>query len=120
MALQWDFKKKVGYMTLPSNDERCDVFKINIYIGNAYGIFIWEATDGKYQLYSFFADKEHAERCLADNIFPANTTFHFWATDAKTSKLAQTLCKNHCSVIWHLDEDQANKALDVFNTVSGV
>lgn len=120
MALFWNFDQRVGYMTIPSTDERCDVFKINLYIGNAFMIGLWESTDDKYQLHCFFTDKEHAERCLADNIFPAGTTFHLWATGAKTLKLAQTLTKYRYSVIWHLDEEQANKALEVYSTVSGV
>lgn len=120
MALLWNFDQRVGFMTLPSTDDRCDVYKINLYIGNAFMIATWESTDGKYQLHSFFTDKDHAERCLEDGIYPAGTTFHLWATGAKTSKLAQTLTKHRYSVVWHLDEEQANKALEVYNTISGV
>lgn len=62
MALRWDFNEdKMGYV------HYADGNTIKLYNGNAFCIMLteWE-EDGKslYSLASFFADKEHAKRCL--------------------------------------------------------
>lgn len=64
MALTWDWKSKCGEAIVKSGDRE---FTIDLYNGNAYLIFIHEfEEDGveKYELYSFWADKTHAKRCL--------------------------------------------------------
>ena len=64
MALNWNWSDKVGTVTFESNGKE---FTENLYEGNAYLIEIYEYEEnGKdmYQLQGFFADKEHAERCL--------------------------------------------------------
>ena len=74
MSLNWSFKEKVGEAVIRQGDKN---FKLNLYQGNAFLIFLseWE-EDGKekYQLYLFFADKVHAKNCLGlvkgyDSIF---------------------------------------------------
>lgn len=58
MSLRWDFNEdKMGYIQF-EGDKR-----INIYNGNAYAIFLYESED-QYWLQNFYADKEHAKRCL--------------------------------------------------------
>lgn len=64
MALQWDWKDKVGEAVVEQNGSE---YTVDLYQGNAYLIFINEYTeDGvdKYTLWSFWADKEHAKVCL--------------------------------------------------------
>ena len=69
MAVQWRWNEKCGEAVfLQRFDGRKDVqYTTNLYVGNAYLIFIreWE-EDGseKYALKSFWADKEHMLNCL--------------------------------------------------------
>ncbi len=73
MALQWDWNEKCGEATLieTQKDGTEQEYKINLYKGNAFMIAIFEyvGEDGteKYQLWSFWADKEHAKNCLGLN-----------------------------------------------------
>ena len=79
MALYWDFKEKVGEVTViePRTNEE---YTVNLFQGNAFLIFVNQyKADGKdmYSLYSFFADEDHAKNCLGlkkgfDNIFLDN------------------------------------------------
>ncbi len=71
MALRWDFNKKVGEAKFirkfeNENGEReTGKYTVSLYEGNAYMIFIYENDeDNTYCLYSFFADKKHAEILL--------------------------------------------------------
>lgn len=78
MALQWSFKERIGELTIEQRDEHGEWkdYEIRLYEGNAYLIMLWE-NDKKntYSMYSFFADKDHAKRCLGlakgytENIF---------------------------------------------------
>lgn len=119
MALTWQWDKRAGFALEPSTDERVEAFKFNLYHGNAYAILIWEASDGSYQLNSFFVDRQHAERCLKDGMY-SNATFHLWGKGDATVKLAQTITKYRISVVWHTDEADANKVLETYNAISGV
>lgn len=59
MALQWNWKSKMGKMTIKQKES---TFDINIYDGNALAIFISEFkidNEDRYILYNFFADKKH-------------------------------------------------------------
>lgn len=62
MALNWNFKTdKMGVINYEEGKQ------LDIYNGNAMAIFLYEyKEDGEdmYQLHCFFADKEHARRCL--------------------------------------------------------
>lgn len=80
MALTWEWKEKIGEVTLvQKHGEEEKEFTINLYKGNSYLIMIHEyEEDGKdlYDLYSFFNDKAHMRRCFGldkksgvDNIF---------------------------------------------------
>lgn len=69
MALYWDWKEKVGEAVIQQGE---NVFKVNLYEGNAFLIFIYEWHDDgegidKYQLWSFFADEQHAKNCFGLN-----------------------------------------------------
>lgn len=74
MSLNWSFKEKVGEAVIRQGEKK---YRLNLYQGNAFLIFLseWEEDGvGKYQLWSFFADKEHAKNCLGlkkghDSIF---------------------------------------------------
>lgn len=61
MALQWNWKDKMGKMTIKQKEKN---FDINIYAGNALAIFVCEYKqndEDRYTLYNFFADKKHCE-----------------------------------------------------------
>ena len=71
MALHWQWKDKCGEAILVRTfpDTEPEEFKVNIYQGNAFMIFLYEFVDkdtgkNRHNLFSFFADEEHAKRCL--------------------------------------------------------
>lgn len=64
MALNWSWSEKCGEAVF---EQRGKEFTVNLYQGNAYLIFIYEyEEDGNnmYNLFTFWADKVHAKRCL--------------------------------------------------------
>lgn len=64
MSLNWNWKDRVGDLTLTSRGKE---YVNTLYDGNAYLIILSEyEEDGTeyYDLRGFFADKEHAQRCL--------------------------------------------------------
>ena len=70
MALQWDWKEKIGEATLVQMhpDEPDREFTLDLYQGNAYLIMIHEFKDDKgedvYSLTGFFMDYAHMKACL--------------------------------------------------------
>lgn len=71
MALHWEWSNKCGEITLEQNfDGEWKTFPISLYRGNAFLIMISEFEENgveKYDLYGFFADKDHAKNCLGLN-----------------------------------------------------
>lgn len=65
MSLQWEWKEKIGDLTVAGVDGE-DV-TISVYEGNALAIFIHEFTtdagEERYSLFSYFCDFEHYKRC---------------------------------------------------------
>ncbi len=64
MSLNWSWSEKCGEAVFEQRDKE---FTVNLYQGNAYLIFIYEyKEDDKdmYNLWTFWADKTHAKRCL--------------------------------------------------------
>ena len=79
MALEWDWKKKVGTMTIFECDEEVEV---SLYQGNAFLIMIYEyQEDGedRWTMHNFLLDKQHAKNCLGlskghnENLFNQDT-----------------------------------------------
>ena len=67
MALYWEWNAKVGEAIFTDKrfENETHETKVDLYRGNAYLIFIYmNNEDNTYNLYSFFADKEHAKNCL--------------------------------------------------------
>ena len=67
MALQWNWKDKMGKITIKQKEKN---FDINIYAGNALAIFICEYKQNdeeRYTLYNFFADKKHCDNIIKNN-----------------------------------------------------
>ena len=71
MAIQWKWDEKCGEVTFRREDGY--TYTSNLYVGNCFLIMINEWTDEegkeKYALSSFFADADHMERCLKNDIF---------------------------------------------------
>lgn len=64
MALQWNWKDKMGKLTIRQKGKK---FNVNIYSGNALAIFICEYKQNDeeiYVLYDFFADKKHCDNII--------------------------------------------------------
>lgn len=67
MALNWLWNEKCGEVTFCGDNRE---YTVNLYVGNAYLIFINEYTeDGvdKYSLSDFWLDKSHMKNCLGLN-----------------------------------------------------
>lgn len=68
MALTWQWNEKCGEAVIRQGTQE---FTVDLFKGNAFLIFIYHYTDeeGKamYQLYSFWADKQHMKNCLGLN-----------------------------------------------------
>lgn len=67
MPLRWNWKNKMGEVTVSQNhDGENKNFKVNIYQGNCLAVFLYEYKDenGKdmYGLYNSFGDLTHAKR----------------------------------------------------------
>lgn len=71
MAIQWKWNEKCGeatFVDIYDGDNRTST--TNLYVGNAYLIFIneWEENgQNMYSLSTFWADKEHMKNCLGLN-----------------------------------------------------
>lgn len=73
MALQWDWKDKMGEMTICQKDKDGEqqTFKINLYYGNCLCIALYQyVKDGEkwHQLYWFLADEQHLKNILKGDI----------------------------------------------------
>jgi hypothetical protein len=75
MALNWDWKKRIGTATIFNYDKEVEY---SLYQGNAFLIMLYEyKEDGEdmWQMHNFLVDKEHAKNCFGlskgytDNIF---------------------------------------------------
>lgn len=67
MALNWNWSEKCGEAVIQQGEKE---WTVNLYKGNAFLIFIYQyEKDGQemYQLYSFWADKQHMKNCLGLN-----------------------------------------------------
>lgn len=99
MALVWNWGEKCGEATFKQElkDEESKEYTVNLYTGNAYLIFMYEWEDDgveKYNVHSFWADKEHMKRCLG---LTKNSYNMF---DVAYSKLVKIrLEKNKCRYI---------------------
>ena len=67
MALQWNWKDKMGKLTIRRKMKK---YYINIYYGNFLAVFVYEYIDGgkeMYSLYDFFADKKHCDNIIKNH-----------------------------------------------------
>ena len=67
MALQWNWKDKMGKLTIRRKMKK---YYINIYYGNFLAVFVYEYTDGgkeMYSLYDSFADKKHCDKIIKNH-----------------------------------------------------
>ena len=70
MALHWQWDEKCGEITVEQKDEtgNWQQFPVSLYTGNAFLIMLYEEEDAKtWQMFGFFADKDHAKNCLGLN-----------------------------------------------------
>ena len=64
MALQWNWKDKMGKITIKQKRKK---YNVNIYSGNALAIFICEYKQNdeeRYVMYNFFADEKHCDNII--------------------------------------------------------
>ena len=67
MSLNWRWDERCGEAVIQQNEKD---WTVSLYQGNAFLIFLYEyQEDGQnmYQLYNFWADKQHMKNCLGLN-----------------------------------------------------
>ena len=67
MALQWNWKDKMGKLTIRQKGKK---YSVNIYSGNALAIFICEYKQNdeeRYVMYNFLADKKHCDNIIKNH-----------------------------------------------------
>ena len=68
MALNWNWKKKMGVITI---EQRGIKHKVNLYKANCLGALIYEYKDQEqgnmYQFFGFWNDERHLQNCLGFN-----------------------------------------------------
>ena len=67
MSLNWRWDERCGEAVIQQNGKD---WTVSLYQGNAFLIFLYEyQEDGQnmYQLYNFWADKQHMKNCLGLN-----------------------------------------------------
>ena len=80
MSLNWNWSDKCGEIEAVQTIEGTppQKFTLELYQGNAYLIMIYNDSDkDEYQLYSFFADKQHMKNLLGLNKKDGYTTNTF-------------------------------------------
>lgn len=103
MALQWNWKDKMGKMTIKQKEKN---FDINIYAGNALAIFICEYKQNdeeRYALYNFFADKKHCDsiiknnkRLFSDEVVSIELNLFYKSAQTLLNMLVKNGYKVHC------------------------
>ena len=67
MALQWNWKDKMGKLTIKYKGKK---YNIDIFTGNALAVLIHEYKDSDgnemYVLYDFFSDKKHIKNIISN------------------------------------------------------
>ena len=121
MALQWDWKEKCGTATLVQNDAdgAKRKFTLSLYTGNAFLIILHEfEEDGvnKYNLYSFWSDKDHMKNCLGLNKkqgFDSNLyeQEHQYISKFRINK---TKCRHYADIIAALAQAFKNITIEVY------
>lgn len=95
--LTWKWEEKVGQADIQCGERLATV---NLYVGNAYLIFIeeWEEDGkGKYLLHSFFNDKTHMKRMLGLDKKGGYTENHM--ENVKAIRLDAGRCKHACEIV---------------------
>lgn len=69
MAIRWFWKEKCGELTFTQErDEKTYEYTLSLYEGNAFLIMLHEYKNEEdeemYNMWGFWADKDHAKRCL--------------------------------------------------------
>ena len=98
MAIQWEWKNKIGELDIEQGEKK---FTMSVYTGNALMIFLHE-TEKTYQMYNFFAGKEHFKNCAKD---PE------WDYASEWRELR--LWKKPTADQWLVIEDLAKRGVDV-------
>ena len=98
MAIQWEWKNKIGELDVEQGDKK---FTMSVYTGNALIIFLHE-TENTWQMYNFFADKGHFKNCAGDPD---------WNYASEWRELR--LWKKPTADQWLVIEDLAKRGVDV-------
>ena len=111
MAINWEWKNKMGTVEVPSvNGGFCT---LNIYHGNCYAVMCneWTTDDGReqYQVSSFILDNAHLKNMVKDNCYDGwqNWRLNGYFTDSFT--IAKALVKSGHTVTLYYDDLRGEK-----------
>ena len=98
MAIQWQWQNQIGELDIEQGNKK---FTMTVYTGNAMIIFLHE-KENTYQMYTFFADKQHFKNCVKDPEWN-------YAEEWRELRLWKTPTAEQ----WLLIEDLAKKSINV-------
>lgn len=121
MALHWDWKAQCGTATLVQKDEDGAEREItlSLYTGNAFLIILHEFEDDgvdKYDLYTFWNDKDHMKNCLGLNKkegFDCNLYEQKYQYISKF-RINKTKCRQYADIITALAKAFKNITIEVY------
>lgn len=118
MALTWQWNEKCGEAIFKQELEGDEgrTYSVNLYTGNAYLIFLYEWNeDGvdKYNMHSFWVDKEHMKNCLGLNKGYENTYDTPFSRLVKI-KLEKKKCRYLKDIVTHLIKAFDNLEIEIY------
>ena len=117
MALYWNWNEKVGEATFEFETDNGFIEKtMNLYNGNAYLIIINEYQENgtdMYNMFSFFVDKAHMNRCLGLEKGSSNILDHPYSR-LKKIRLNKKKCKYFKTILTAFVNAFDNLEIEVF------
>ena len=117
MSLNWNWSEKCGEAVFEQRDKE---FTVNLYQGNAYLIFIYEyEEDGNnmYNLFTFWADKGHAKRCLGLEKDYQGVKYNLYTDTDKLKKirLNKKKCNRFAELVGLLAKAFDNLVIEIYS-----
>ena len=117
MALYWNWSEKVGEAVFEFETDNGFIEKtMNLYNGNAYLIIINEYQENgtdMYNMFSFFVDKAHMNRCLGLEKGSTNILNHSYSR-LKKLKLNKKKCKYFKTILAAFASAFDNLEIEIF------
>ena len=125
MALNWLWSEKCGEAVIVQEYKNCapKTYILNLYVGNAYLIFIAEWTDKEtgrdmYNVANFWVDKDHMKRCLGLSKCGDGSRRNIH-TDLKRIRLNKAKCRYWKQMVAALAEAFDDLTIEIYSETEG-